>query len=538
MTTAAIVGSGNIGTDLMIKLLRSEHIDLRYMIGVDPASDGLARARGLGVEASPEGVDWLMSLDELPDLVFEATSAAAHLANAPRYAEAGIRAVDLTPAAVGPFVCPPVNLGDHRDAANINMIMCGGQATIPIVRAVSDVVAVPYAEIVASIASRSAGPGTRANIDEFTETTASAIESVGGAGKGRAIIILNPADPPMVMREAVNFTDTTLRDGSHAMAHQFTEQQVRDTVRALDGIGIEVIEVTHGDGLGGSTFNYGFSAVDELTLIAAAVDEARAARIAVLLLPGLGTVDNLRAAHDMGATVARIATHCTEADVSVQHFGVARDLGMSTVGFLMLSHRLDPDALAEQARIMADAGCQCVYVVDSAGALVLDDVTDRVAALAAELADDAEVGFGFHGHQNLSLGVANSILAWRAGATWIDGSLCGLGAGAGNSPTEVLVAAFSRMGVPTEVDLDAVLSAASEVARPYITRLPWTDRASITQGHAGVYSSFLLHAERAAERYGVPAHDLLRAVGEAGYVGGQEDMIIDIAVRLSQETKA
>jgi 4-hydroxy 2-oxovalerate aldolase len=330
----------------------------------------------------------------------------------------------------------------------------------------------------------------------------------------------------------IHFTDTTLRDGSHAMAHQFTEKQVRDTVRALDGTGIEVIEVTHGDGLGGSTFNYGFSAVDELTLIAAAVDEACAAKIAVLLLPGLGTVADLRSAHDVGATVARIATHSSEADVSIQHFGAARELGMSTVGFLMLSHRLSPVDLAKQARIMADAGCQCVYVVDSAGALVLDEVTQRVGALVDELGDDAEVGF--HGHQNLSLGVANSILAYQSGATWIDGSLCGLGAGAGNAPTEVLVAAFDRMGVETGVDLDAVLAAAENVTRPYISRLPWTDRASIIQGHAGVYSSFLLHAERAAERYGVPAHDILREVGAAGYVGGQEDMIIDIAVRLSQ----
>jgi 4-hydroxy 2-oxovalerate aldolase len=190
------------------------------------------------------------------------------------------------------------------------------------------------------------------------------------------------------MTGSVHITDTTLRDGSHAMAHQFTEQQVRDTVRALDATGVEVIEVAHGDGLGGSSFNYGFSAVSELTLISAAVEEAQRARIAVLLLPGVGTVDDLRAAHECGATVARIATHCTEADVSLQHFAAARELGMSTVGFLMLSHRLAPKELAAQARIMADAGCQCVYVVDSAGALVLDDVTERVTALADELGSD------------------------------------------------------------------------------------------------------------------------------------------------------
>jgi 4-hydroxy 2-oxovalerate aldolase len=331
----------------------------------------------------------------------------------------------------------------------------------------------------------------------------------------------------------LRITDSTLRDGSHAMAHQFTEEQVRATVHALDSAGVEVVEVSHGDGLGGSSFNYGFSRTDEIALIGAAVDEATRAKIAVLLLPGLGTVEDLRKAHGVGASVARIATHCTEADVSIQHFGAARELGMETVGFLMLSHRASPEALARQARIMVDAGAQCVYVVDSAGALVLQDAQSRIKALVDEIGDQAEVGF--HGHQNLSLGVANSVLAYQTGARQIDGALCALGAGAGNSPTEVLAAVFDRMGVATGVDAQAAAAAAEDVVRPYIPRLPWMDRASIVQGYAGVYSSFLLHAERAGKRYGVPTHEILQRVGEAGYVGGQEDMIIDVALQLVEE---
>ena len=337
---------------------------------------------------------------------------------------------------------------------------------------------------------------------------------------------------PATEAHSVRLTDSTLRDGSHALAHQFTEEQVRAVVHALDAARVEVIEVSHGDGLGGSSFNYGFSLRDEFELIAAAVDEVTRARVAVLLLPGVGTIDDLRHARDAGASVARIATHCTEADVSVQHFGAARDMGMETVGFLMLSHRIGPDELARQARIMVDAGAQCVYVVDSAGALILADAQARVQALVREIGADAEVGF--HGHQNLSLGVANSVLAVQGGARQIDGALCALGAGAGNAPTEILVATFERLGISTGVDAVGAMAAAQDVLRPTLPRLPSADRSAIVQGYAGVYGSFLLHAERAAARYGVPAHQILQKVGEAGYVGGQEDMIIDIAIGLAE----
>jgi len=330
------------------------------------------------------------------------------------------------------------------------------------------------------------------------------------------------------MNSEVRITDTTLRDGSHAMAHQFTEAHVRATVRALDDAGVPVIEVSHGDGLAGSSFNYGFSLVEDARLIAAAADEARRARIAALLLPGVGTARDMRAAATAGAQIVRIATHCTEADISIQHFNLAREIGLETVGFLMLSHMIQPKELAAQARIMVDAGCQCVYVVDSAGALVLDQAAARVAALVDEIGSEAEVGY--HGHQNLTLGVANSVLAWRAGARQIDGSTRGLGAGAGNSQTEVLVAVFERLGVRTGIDLQSILEAAEKVVPAYMTRQPLPDRSSIMLGYAGAYSSFLLHAERASERYNVPAHELLLEVGKRNYVGGQEDMIIDIAI--------
>lgn len=329
----------------------------------------------------------------------------------------------------------------------------------------------------------------------------------------------------------IRLNDTTLRDGSHSVRHQYTEDQVRQVVRALDDAKIEMIEVTHGDGLGGSSFNYGFSKVSDLDLIEAAVDEAKNAKIAALLLPGLGTIHHLKEANARGASMVRVATHCTEADVSVQHFQAARELGMETGGFLMLSHRISPPELAKQARIMVDAGCQCVFVVDSAGALIMDEAGDRVAALVDEIGSDAQIGF--HGHQNMSFGVANSMLAVRAGATQIDGSLGGLGAGAGNTPTEVAAVAFDRLGIETGVDTEKILDAA-DLLKSMVDRLPSMDRGSIVQGQMGVYNSFLLHAERASKRYGVPVQDILAEVGRRGYVGGQEDMIIEVAVHLQK----
>ena len=331
----------------------------------------------------------------------------------------------------------------------------------------------------------------------------------------------------------VRVTDSSLRDGSHAKRHRFTVDDVRSVVGALDGAGVPVIEVSHGDGLGGSSFTYGFSRTPEQELIRVAVETARRARIAFLMLPGLGVKDDIRAAADNGAAVCRIATHCTEADIAVQHFGLAREMGLETVGFLMMSHSQPPEALAAQARIMADAGCQCVYVVDSAGALVLDQVTDRVAALVAELGADAQVGF--HGHENLGLAVANSVLAVRAGALQIDGSTRRLGAGAGNTPVEAFAAVCERLGIRTGVDVLKIIDAAEDVVRPVMDEECTLDRMALLMGYAGVYSSFLKHAYTQAARYGVSGADILLRAGERKLVGGQEDQLIDIALELAAE---
>lgn len=328
----------------------------------------------------------------------------------------------------------------------------------------------------------------------------------------------------------VRLTDTSLRDGSHAKRHRFTVDDVRRIAGALDTAGVPVIEVSHGDGLGGSSFTFGFSLEDERSLIRAAAETVRSARIAVLVLPGVGTSEDIVAAADLGASVCRVATHCTEADVSIGHFRTAVDAGMETVGFLMMAHTQPPAVLASQARIMADAGCRCVYVVDSAGALVLDDVAKRVAALVDELGGDAQVGF--HGHENLAVGVANSLVAAQAGAVQIDASARRFGAGAGNTPLEAFVAAAEKIGLRTGVDTLDIINAAEDVVRPVMDAECTLDRLAIVMGYAGVYSSFLKHAYRVAERYNVDGAEILLEAGRRRLVGGQEDQLIDIAIEL------
>ncbi len=333
---------------------------------------------------------------------------------------------------------------------------------------------------------------------------------------------------------AITVVDSTLRDGSHAKRHQFTVEEVRAVARGLEDAGLAAIEVSHGDGLAGSSFNYGFSGTDEFDLIAAAAAELEHTRLAVLLLPGIGTKDELRRARELGASVVRIATHCTEADIAEQHIALARELGFTTIGFLMMAHMTSPEALLEQARIMEAAGAEVVYVTDSAGALLPDGASARVGALRAGLGSATEIGF--HGHQNLSLAVANSLAAVEAGATWIDTCTCGLGAGAGNTPTEVFAAVCDKAGIETGIEPFVIMDVAQEIVTPLMLRPQVVDRSSLLLGYAGVYSSFLLHAERAAERFGVSAKDILVEVGRRQAVGGQEDLIIDIAAELAHQS--
>jgi 4-hydroxy-2-oxovalerate aldolase len=331
---------------------------------------------------------------------------------------------------------------------------------------------------------------------------------------------------------AVTLVDSTLRDGSHAKRHQLSVEQVTAVSAALDRAGVDVIEVSHGDGLGGASFNYGFALTDEYELIEAAVKAVERAQIAVLLLPGIGVKEDLARARDLGASVTRVATHSTEADVSPSHIAFARELGYKTCGFLMMAHMNSPEGLLEQAKIMEAAGAEVVYVTDSAGALLPDTVKARVEALRGGLEPGTEVGF--HGHENLSLAIANSVAAEETGATWIDGCTCGLGAGAGNAPTEVLTAVFEKLGVDVNAETFPMLDVAEDVVRPIMDRPQVVDRASLILGYAGVYSSFLLHAERAAERFGVSTKDILVEVGKRKAVGGQEDLIIEIAAELGK----
>jgi 4-hydroxy-2-oxovalerate/4-hydroxy-2-oxohexanoate aldolase len=327
--------------------------------------------------------------------------------------------------------------------------------------------------------------------------------------------------------------DMTLRDGMHPKRHQMTLDQMRSIAQGLDEAGIPLIEVTHGDGLGGSSVNYGFPAHSDEEYLSAVIPLMKRAKVSALLLPGIGTVDHLRMAKDLGVHTIRVATHCTEADVSEQHIGLARQLEMDTVGFLMMAHMNSPEGLVRQAKLMESYGANCLYITDSAGYMLPDDVKARLGAVREALKPETELGF--HGHHNLAMGIANSLAAIECGATRIDAAAAGLGAGAGNTPMEVLVAVCDRMGIATGVDLWKIQDVAEDLVVPMMDFPIRIDRDALTLGYAGVYGSFLLFAKRAEKTYGVPAREILLELGRRKLVGGQEDMIEDAAITMARE---
>ena len=330
--------------------------------------------------------------------------------------------------------------------------------------------------------------------------------------------------------------DMTLRDGMHPKRHLISLEQMKTVACGLDAAGVPLIEVTHGDGLGGSSVNYGFPSHTDEESLGAVIPLMKQAKVSALLLPGIGTVDHLKMAYDLGVSTIRVATHCTEADVSEQHISMARKMGMDTVGFLMMAHMNSAEGLVKQAKLMESYGANCIYITDSAGYMLPDDVKERLSAVRQAL--NAETELGFHGHHNMAMGIANSLAAIEVGANRIDAAAAGLGAGAGNTPMEVLIAVCARMGIETGVDVFKIQDVAEDLVVPLMDFPIRIDRDALTLGYAGVYGSFLLFAKRAEAKYGIPARELLLELGRRGMVGGQEDMIEDTALTMVRNRKA
>lgn len=327
--------------------------------------------------------------------------------------------------------------------------------------------------------------------------------------------------------------DVTLRDGMHAIRHQYSKDQIHDLAIALDEAKVDAIEISHGDGLAGGSFNYGFGAHTDWDWLEGVAEQLNHARLTTLLIPGIATIHDLNKARDLGVESVRIATHCTEADISAQHIDAAKKMGMDVGGFLMMAHMNDPEGLLQQAKLMESYGADCVYVTDSAGALLMDGVTERIKRFRGELKPKTEVGI--HCHHNLSFGVANTIVAYQHGANRLDASLAGMGAGAGNCPLEVLVAVLNKMNAEHNADVYKLMDAADDLIRPLQTRPVRVDRETLSLGYAGVYSSFLLHSERAGKKYGLDTRSILEELGKRKMVGGQEDMIIDVALDMAEK---
>lgn len=330
--------------------------------------------------------------------------------------------------------------------------------------------------------------------------------------------------------------DMSLRDGMHPKRHQISLQQMQSIAAGLDEAGVPLIEVTHGDGLGGASVNYGFPAHSDEEYLRGVIPLLKKAKASALLIPGIGTVDHLHMAHECGVGTIRVATHCTEADVSEQHIGLSRKLGLDTVGFLMMAHMTEPAKLLEQARLMESYGANCIYATDSAGYMLPEHVRACIGLLREKLKPETEIGF--HGHHNLAMGVANSVVAVEYGARRIDAAAAGLGAGAGNTPMEVFVAVCERMGIETGVDVFKISDVAEDLVVPIMDHPIRIDRDALTLGYAGVYSSFLLFAKRASAKYGIPARDILVELGRRRMVGGQEDMIEDTALTMARERQS